>query len=75
MTTQERLNELLDLACTHYGAANDAQLAKFMGLPNSTIWRWRTGAMLSTQAEALLSILNLAFPGPLPIAAAADTHA
>lgn len=68
MTTQERLNELLDLACDHYGASNDAQLAKAMGLPNSTIWRWRTGVMLSTQAETILAILNLAFPGPLPVA-------
>jgi hypothetical protein len=69
MTTQDRLNELLNLARDHYGAANDNQLATFMGLPSSTIWRWRTGVMLSTQAEALLTILNLVFPGPLPVAA------
>ena len=68
MTTQERLNELLNLACEHYGASNDAQLAKSLNLPHSTIWRWRTGVMLSTQAEFILSVLNIAFPGPLPVA-------
>lgn len=67
MTTQERLNELLDMAREHYGAANDTQLAKYLSLPTSTIWRWRTGVMLSTQAEVILSILNIAFPGPLPV--------
>lgn len=67
MTTQERLNELLDLACEHYGATNDAQLAKALNLPHSTIWRWRTGVMLSTQAEFILNLLNVLFLGPLPI--------
>lgn len=67
MTTQARLNELLDIACEHYGARNDAQLAKALNLPYSTIWRWRAGVMLSTQAEFILSILNIMFAGPLPI--------
>lgn len=66
MTIQDRLNELLDIACEHYGVTSDAQLAKILQIPNSTIWRWRTGAMLSTQAEILLQILNLTYPGPLP---------
>lgn len=72
MTTQERLNELLDLASAHYGVSGDAQLAKHLNLPHSTIWRWRTGVMLSTQAEFILSILNIAFPGSLPIATALE---
>lgn len=67
MTTQQRLNELLDLACEHYGATNDNQLAKFLGVPSSSIWRWRTGVMKSAQAELILKILNIAFPGPLPV--------
>lgn len=72
MTTQERLNELLDLACEHYGVTKDRQLAPHLGVDASSIWRWRNGLMLSPQADAILKILNIAFPGPLPITAAAE---
>lgn len=72
MTTQERLNEILNLACTHYGARNDSQLAKFLGVPNSTILRWRRDEMMATQAESILNILNLLYPGPLPVAQAVE---
>jgi transcriptional regulator with XRE-family HTH domain len=68
MTVQERLNELLNLACEHYGATNDAQLAKVLGIPHSTIWRWRKDVMLAPQAKFILDILNLLYPGKLPTA-------
>lgn len=73
MTTQERLNEVLDLAREYFGAANDHQLAGHLDVEPSTIGRWRNGLMLSPQAKAILTVLNLAFPGPLPVQTLAET--
>lgn len=66
MSTETRMNELLDLALEHYGVAKDRQLAPHLGVDASTIWRMRHGEKLPPQARVILTILNTVVPGPLP---------
>lgn len=66
MTTQDRLNELLEFACEHFGANNLRQLAPHLGVDYSNVWRWRNEGVITPQTEALLRILNIMIPGPLP---------
>lgn len=67
MSTSDRMNELLDLARDYYGVTADRHLAQHLKIDPSTISRMRNGEHLPPQARAILIILNIVAPGPLPI--------